>query len=268
MTAMFERSDGALLPTPFAQGPWGPDTVNGGAVGALLAWGVEQAGDMEGWHPARLTVDMVKMARLAPIEVSWVVRRQGRRIRLVDVEARQGEAVVALGRAVLVREADAPAGEVWTGAASMPAAPDGLEPFPDPASFWAFAGEEGAPGLDAWADPSTPSRTWARSIDELVEGEPMSGFVRAAMAGDISSPMSNWGTKALAFINVDYTLALTRVPHGDALGLATVDRVADAGVSAVVARLYDRQGVCGTVMATALANEVPMSVPEPDKVSD
>jgi hypothetical protein len=52
----------------------------------------------------------------------------------------------------------------------------------------------------------------------LVEGEPLTPFTRAALAGDVTSPLTHWGTNGLQFINADYTLTLSRLPEGPFIG--------------------------------------------------
>lgn len=259
-----------LEPTAHSRGPWGEDTMHGGAVGALLARGAERHAGETGWLPARLTCDLVKMPRMLPTEVRTQLRRDGRRIRLVDVEVWQEGALIALGRAVFVRETAAPSGRSWTNEVAMPPVPDFTPTTQVPASMWSYAGSDAVPtqGHESWADPTTPARTWFVDGRELVAGEPVSGFVRTALMADAVSPMSNWGEDGLDFINIDYTLALARVPTGEAIGLASVDRVSVAGASTSTGRVFDAGGAVGTVLTAALVNPAQVALPRPVRERD
>jgi hypothetical protein len=83
-----------LLPGPAAQGPWGP-TISGHVVGGILARALELESLGSGLVPARLTVDLLRPTAIAPVEVRTAVRRDGRRIRLVDAELIQHDVVVS-----------------------------------------------------------------------------------------------------------------------------------------------------------------------------
>lgn len=56
-------------------------------------------------------------------------------------------------------------------------------------------------------------------------------FIRAAMAVDVTSSMTNFSTAGLAFINADYTLALSRLPDGPYIGLAALSHTSADGIA-------------------------------------
>lgn len=62
------------------------------------------------------------------------------------------------------------------------------------------------------------------------------------MTAEVRSPLTNWGTAGVGFINVDLTLVLARLPQGLELGLEADNHISDAGVAVGTATLYDRQG--------------------------
>jgi hypothetical protein len=99
-----------------------------------------------------------------------------------------------------------------------------------------------------------PKFAWLRDLTPLVEGAPLTPFVRCAMAGDVASSLTLFGTDGLHYINADYTLALSRLPKGDLIGLAALTHSADAGVATGTATLFDEYGPIGSATATALAN--------------
>lgn len=74
------------------------------------------------------------------------------------------------------------------------------------------------------------------------------------MAGDITASIANWGSKALQFINADYTLTLTRLPEGDHIGLASLTHHSHDGVASGSAVLVDTAGPIGTGLSVAIAH--------------
>jgi hypothetical protein len=88
----------------------------------------------------------------------------------------------------------------------------------------------------------------------VVDDQPLTAFTRAAMAGDISASLANWGTRGLEFINADYTLTLSRLPVGSALGLASHSHYSHAGVATGSATLVDSRGPVGNCVAVDLAH--------------
>lgn len=55
---------------------------------------------------------------------------------------------------------------------------------------------------------------------DLVDGEELTPLLRAALAVDVTSSLTNFSTDGLAFINADYTLTLSRLPRGLYIGMA------------------------------------------------
>ena len=86
-----------------------------------------------------------------------------------------------------------------------------------------------------------------RDVKPLIDGEPLTPFIRAAMAGDMASSLTHYGTEGLQFINADYTLTLSRLPEGPYLGLAALTHYSHAGVGTGTATIVrpprpDRHG--------------------------
>jgi hypothetical protein len=256
--AYFVPDGDAFVPTTIARGPWGA-SISGNYVGGLLGYAIERdAGDPE-LQPARLTVDLLRPAAMAPLETRTTVVRQGRRLKLVHAELIQSATVVGRASALLLRRGEQPPGEVWTSSVGMPPLPA------DPAGpldavtmmVWAYGKDASAAGLSfdltEWRHDG-PKYVWLRDCSQLVEGQAMTPFVRAAMAGDVASSLTDYGTAGLHFINADYTVTLSRLPVGPDLGLAALTHSSHAGVATGSAAMFDSQGPVGTATATALAN--------------
>jgi hypothetical protein len=256
--AYFTRQGDAFVPAPIAKGPWG-QTVSGNFVGGLLAHAVAEAFDDPGFQPARFTVDLLRPVALEPVLAHCEAVREGKRLKLFHVKLSQTGTIVAQASALLLRRGEQPPGAVWSSTVTMPPLP----PEPDDpraeASMmvWAFGKrpELSGPSFDLteWGHDG-PKFVWLRDRVPLVEGHEVTPFVRVAMAGDVASSLTHYGTDGLCYINADYTLTLSRVPVGVAIGLAALTHHSVAGVATGTAAVFDADGPIGTATATALAN--------------
>jgi hypothetical protein len=259
LPAAFFVADGdVFVPTSIARGPWG-QTISGNFVGGMLGHVIERAAGDPDFQPARLTVDLLRPAALAPLRVDTTITRDGRRLRLVDAVMTQAETVVARSSALFLRRGAQPTDEVWTSPVTMPALPPTPDPVPDGLTVlvWTYGKNGDTPGpdfgLSGWQHAG-PKYIWVRDIRPLVDGEPLTPFTRAAMAGDMTSSLTHYGTGGLRFINADYTLTLSRLPEGPYIGLAALTHYSHAGVATGVATMVDQFGPIGSGVATALAN--------------
>lgn len=247
----FVRDENYFIPTRIARGGWGP-SLSGHVVGGLLAWAVEDAAQDAELQPARLTVDLPRPTALAPLEVHTQVRHDRRRLRLAEAVIIQDGAPVAQASALFLRRGAQPDGHVWSPPVQMP-------PIPlDEAYSTLFMRTYGW-GADVQnPDPDWPQGdgrkyTWIHETRPLIDDEPLTAFTRAAMAGDITASIANWGTNSLQFINVDYTLTLSRLPEGAHIGLASLTHHSHDGVASGSAQLVDAQGPIGTCVSVAIA---------------
>jgi hypothetical protein len=97
-------------------------------------------------------------------------------------------------------------------------------------------------------------QAWIRDRRQLVRGVELTPFVRAALAADLASPLANFGTEGLDYINADLTLHLGRLPEGEWIGTETAHRVAGNGVSMAVCTLHDHRGPIGASTVCAVRN--------------
>jgi hypothetical protein len=252
--------DGAdFTPTSIARGPWG-SFMSGVFVGGILGHAVERAvPDDPDLLPARLTVDLLRPAAMAPVRIRTAIVRRGRRLLLVEAEMTQSDTVVAKASGLFLRKGEQPRGTVWTSPVAMPplpAEPD--DPLDEaPMRIWTYGKRPDVAGrsvdLTEWQHDG-PKFVWVRHVKPLVDGEPTSAFTHAAMAGDVSSSLTHYGTDGLHFINADYTVTLSRLPEGPDIGLAALTHSSDGGVATGTAAMFDHRGLIGTAAATALSN--------------
>jgi hypothetical protein len=254
MSTSYFRTEGTgFVPGPEAAGPWSPDMLHGRLFGGLAARAIESEFVADGWRIARLTVDMFRPAGFELVEVETNEIRSGRRIRVADAVITVGGIEVASIRAVVLAEGTPPEGDIWQPESwdspspeSLPRieGPDGVDPDPT----WDIRVLEG--GIAS----SERSRIWTNDNGLLVDDEPMNPAVRAALSGDLVSPLAHGSDAGIGYINGDYTLAMARYPVGHWVGLDTTIHMASDGIAVGSATLYDTVGPFGTSTATALAN--------------
>ncbi len=261
MPEAFFTADGeSYVPAATTRGPWGA-TMGGQVVGSLMCWGIEQSGIDPDFQPARLTVDLSRPALLEPVQIQTSVQRDGRRVKLVDSTLMQNGKAVAHARALFLRRGEHPDGEVWSTAVDMPPPPKDSESSPANAPFlvWGYgATVEGTPGFPEgeWQHCHSQKFAWTRIFRPIVDGYPLTPFNRLAFIGDITSPLTHWGTGGLRFINVDYTVTASRLPNGEYLGLAAQSHHGADGVATGTAVLFDQHGPIGTTSALALSQPI------------
>jgi acyl-coenzyme A thioesterase PaaI-like protein len=249
----FGRDGSRYVPTAIARGGWGP-SMSGHVVGGILAAALEAAVDDPELQPARLTVDLPAPARLEPFEVHTRVQHDRRRLRLVEANLIQHGEPVARASALFLRRGPQPDGTVWSQPVQMPPLPTEFD-GENPTLFlrtYGWGGKLQNPDPD-W-DTSGPKYTWLHETRPLLEDEPLSAFTRTALCADVTAAIANWGSEALQFINVDYTLTLSRLPEGEHIGLAALTHYSDDGVANGSAVVLDRKGPVGTAVAVSIAH--------------
>ena len=250
----FFVTDGdTFVPNDIAQGGWGP-TLGGQVVGGLLARSVEQKRADPELNPARFTVDILRRVATAPVQVHADVVRTGRRMQAIDARLIQGGELVARASTLLLRRAGQPRDLPWTTTISMPPVPQ--EPAQFDGSVPMFITPYGGDTSDytfPWQHDG-PRFAWLREIRPLVDDEPLTPFVRAAMAVDVTASLTGFSKSGLGFINADYTLTLCRLPVGPYVGLGGLTHYSADGIAVGSASLFDAHGPIGSSLTTAAAN--------------
>ena len=253
----FTRDRDALMPTAVANGPWDPKSMHGRVVIGLLAHAIEERHGCADFVPARLTVDMFRLPNIAtPVEVKTKSIRDGLRIRVIEADFHTGGVPMARASCQLLRRTENPPGNVWS-----PPNWDVPRPADIPAPTDARLGMHGKwmtrPIIGSMGTLG-PRRLWMSEVRDLVEGIPISPFVRVALAADFASPFANAGDDGLGFINSDATLYLHRLPVTQWVGLEVVNHHATDGIAIGECWLHDEEGAIGTSSVAALAQRKPM----------
>jgi hypothetical protein len=256
-----DRVHDAYIPTPAANGPWDPKSLHGRVIIGLLAFVIEARHGTDDFVPARLTVDMFRLPGFAPVEVKTRLVRNGMRIRVIEAEFFSGGVSMARASCQLLRKTQNPEGRVWTPPNWEVPAPSEIPVPTDPRlgmnGKWTIRPITGAMGTVG------RRRLWMSEVRDLVEGTPLTPFVRVAVAADFASPFANAGERGLGYINSDVTLYLHRLPATPWIGFDVVNHHATDGIAIGECCLYDERGPIGTSTVAALAQRKPMAKPPP-----
>jgi hypothetical protein len=177
---------------------------------------------------------------------------------LVDAAIIQHGRVASRASGLFLRRGADPDGQVWSPDVAMPPVPPPPAVIPPgvPMLVWSYGPDLNNPppgvGADEWEQSHAQKFAWVKEIRPLITGETVTPFTRVAMASEVTSSMTHWGTTGLRYINADYTLTLTRLPVGLYIGLAANAQFSAAGVASGTATIFDEQGPIGTGVAVAL----------------
>ncbi|MGU3499291.1 acyl-CoA thioesterase domain-containing protein [Mycobacterium sp. C31M] len=238
-----------FVPTAYAQSHWGPDHLNGPALVGLAGRALEtEFGDPE-FLPARLTVDLFKAARGVPTVAKLALIRDGRRVRNAECELVQDGVTVVRATLVQYRLSVPPRGEEWVGTPTFE-----LPERRDEERGIAIGSDEiGWTGTIAEHQNASRKRMMNRTID-VVDGARNSPFVRAVMAAEGTSLVTNLGTAGVGYINGDLTVALARLPRDEWIGVQADSHWAVDGIAVGTSTLFDHEGPFGSGTVTAISN--------------
>ncbi len=239
-TPRFTSVDGALAPDPSSHAPWSTDMLHGRLIGGLAARAIEADLVDTGLQIARLTVDLFRPAGMVPVTVTTETIRRGKRIQLIDAIVRSDGHEVARVTGLALAPSATPPGNIWQPEPGAWPAPSSL-PIQDggPDAGWEFRGVEGGFAT------GQRSRVWTNETRGLVDDEPLSPAVRAAVSGDLACPLANSSDDGLHYINADYTLTMGRLPVGDWIGIEVIQQIAADGISLASCTYVDTGGPFG-----------------------
>jgi acyl-CoA thioesterase len=241
--------DGGFMPSSFAQSHWGDDHLNGPAVVGLAARALEHCCGDDDFLPTRLTVDLFRAARAVLTTVDVRLVRDGRRVRNAECDVLQDGRAVARATLVQYRRSSAPPGRQWTQAVDFPA-----PPVPDDSMLPYVGSDEGGWARSPAAHQNASRKRFFNNGIDAVAGEASSPFVQAVMLAEATSLVTNLGTRGIGYINGDLTVALSRLPVDEWIGIQGDSHWASDGIAVGTATLFDREGPFGSGMTTAVAN--------------
>jgi hypothetical protein len=233
----------------FTRGPWSPDLLHGGAVGALFAETAQEVMVPDG-EPVRLTVDLLKPVPLRPMTVSTDVVRTGRRLQLVDTSLRFEGSLGARASLLVLRRSPLEAEGLNPPMAPPDDSPDDASEAwsrdPEAESF--VGGGQDFRFLHRGAQLGHGIAWFRLRRDVFDDGVRPSPLARAAAASDVGGAVSarrGEGMADVSFINADISIHLARQPVGEWIRLQSTSTWESTGVGAVASELSDAGGPFG-----------------------
>jgi hypothetical protein len=262
--ALFVEDGASLVPTPYAVGPWRPDTLHGSAVAALFG-SVLDLGDAT---VARVTVDILSGLRLEPLSLSVSEEEGGRRVRRRTAVLHGPNRLVARATALYISNSPESAGAFESAVArkaddvvpdSAVPPPQPLAPLPDSRAGW--------PGFESRAMALHTARSeqgemlgWFRLLVPALSSHPVSGLPAVLAAADYTSGATYMvlSLKRWTFMSTDLTLNLVRPPVGDWVGLTAGPAfVGQTGVGLAAGVLHDEAGTFARCSQTQFIQPLP-----------
>jgi hypothetical protein len=251
--ALFIPDGASFVPTELTRGGWTDDSQHGSPPAGLLGRAIELTPTAVPMQVVRLTIDLFRAVPLKPLRVSTEVRRDGRRIQVVDAYLHAGD--VELGRASALKirtgNVELPAGQhtEWV----RPPQPEDIDVLE-----WDTYGDRSMlrfhydaveiRSVDASFISTRPGLSWFRLLYPLVAGEEPTPFVRLATLSDLA----NGNSQALdpwhyLYINPDTTLYCHRLPVGEWVGMHSGAVQQQTGIGMTDSWVFDQEGAVGRI---------------------
>jgi hypothetical protein len=229
--------------------------LHGRLLGGLAARALEAEHGGPGRRAARLTVDLFRPSAMAPVQIETRVVRSGRKITLADATATCDGHEVGRVTGLFLAEGHEPPGQIWRPERSVWPDP---ETVPAPEALDGPAADAQQAGwlirtVDGGMGTGDRTRLWTNDTAPLVDDEPMSPLVRAAVSGDIACPIANSSSEGIHYINADYTMYLARYPVGPWVGLEVAQQVDSTGISIASATMVDAEGPFATSSGSSIS---------------
>ncbi|MCA8920740.1 MAG: thioesterase family protein [Planctomycetes bacterium] len=254
MPAFYERLDAERFhATEHTRGPWSDAHQHGGPPAALCAEALLDEGP---FRLAQLSVDFLRPVPLGPLRraVEWLQRGRTRARARVTLFA--GDTPVAEAHATLLLSAPL----------ARPAAPTLVDPLPEASAPWRFdfftaevgyhTAMEGRLARGTWG--AGPVAAWLRMTLPLIDDEPVAPALRAIAAADAAHGVAPClAISDYTLINPTLTVVLDRDPLDDWILLDAESQAQATGIGHMAARLWDRRGLLGRVVAPLIVSPRP-----------
>lgn len=255
------RDGDAYVGTMLTQGGWDPNGANGGTVLALLGQLLDEVPSLVPMTLSRLTVDLVHAVPLGrPIHVTSSIRRQGKKIQVVELALLVDDVEHVRATALRLRDADVRDQPVPPSTTDARPADELLGP--DEALQMRDISINRPGFLKAIdlrrARTRDGSRIgcWLRLDVPVIAGEPISPTARCTVGMDYANlvgldmtPM----TAVVTMINPDVSAHLLRPPVGEWVAVTGDTRFQPSlGRGISCAELSDEQGVFGVASVSQL----------------
>ena len=253
---LFHLDGDWFVPSDFTRGPWRADAMHGGPPGALVAWGIDRE-LADGELVARISIDLIAPVPIEPLRVNVERAPVSRRVTHLSVELATRSAAVCRAHAVVLRGDALPPpawSPPWDAAVPGPDLRVDLGPgFHGASPVFHRGAVEHRVTHGSISGPG-PCVSWVSLTRPVVAARPtppLCGLLGVADFGSaIAQPLGN--DQPVSLINVDVSLALSRLPVGEWFRLDAADLVGDAGVALAVTQLADAHGPIGILHQSQL----------------
>jgi hypothetical protein len=230
-----------------AAGHWHPEVQHGAAPAALIAWAAERFTTDVPMRVARLSLDLCRPVPVAPLTLRTALVRSGKKSQVANIDLLANGTEVVRATVLRVRVADPPQPDsVALPALDLPPPESSHDIASEDRIKCAFLEGMSAKLASGPESGSGPASMWLRANQAIVEGDPISAVMRAAIAADfcnvVSSPLD---LKHWSFIGADMTLSLARPPAGEWILVNAETLLGGDGGGVAMARLADRNGYFG-----------------------
>jgi len=258
LESIYVRDGAYFVPTALAHGPWHADSQHGSAVSGLIAHTIDALPSEKPMQLTRLTVDLIHAAPMVKLSVQIARTHGGKSVEGLEVQVWGGDVLCARAHALRTRISELAVDESWSSASERYAL-DETAHVPLPSSSGpAFHDALHLSPVRGFAVPAM----WVRMLKPLVQGEPVSQSVRAAVAVDwvyACVSLKQWTddrarmeTRPFVAINADNHMVLMRAPQGEWIGIDTRAHYGSIGAGLASANLFDARGVFGVATQTLL----------------
>jgi hypothetical protein len=254
MEAIYRLEGARAHTSKFAGGPWNHAMQHGSAPASLIAYTAEHMPTLAPMRVARITIDLMRPVPIATLDIETEIVREGRKIQLSSIRLLANGTEVVRATALRIRREER---TLPSPASTPPHDMRGPEMLRDPMT----AGMGRTPFLSAISmriargsfQLPGPAAVWYRAVRPIVEGEPISSLMRAAIAADFCNGTSSvLDFRQWTFINGDLTLSLAREPVGEWILLDAETWAGPDSIGIAAARLADRDGYFGRAVQSVL----------------
>ena len=257
--ALFVRDGEHLVPTEASRGPWTPDALHGGPVGALLAGAAERVPVEQPMQPCRFTIELLRPVPLAPLRVTTELVRPGRKVQLVEATLHHEDRALARATLLRIRTAALPVPEGLPDV--VPPPPTAGQPRPsfsdDDLTGFHNTGVEHSFVLGHLRERG-PATDWIRLAVPVLGDEDPSPFQRVVAAADFGNGVSGIVDPAqVTFVNPDLTVYVHRLPAGEWICLEATTFAGPDGIAIAESALYDEQGRIGCAAQSLVLDRRP-----------
>ncbi len=260
---LFHTDGDRYVPTELTRSPWGPDSLHGGPVAALLA-GLAERHELDvPVHLARTTFEILRPVPFEPLSAAVRTVRPGKKVQLIESVLTVAATEVEVCRAVTLR--------IRTSDVELPRSPvpDPPPPMPDTAPVGVASGAYRSFHKDGvemrWVqgrfEDEGPAVVWIRLPGPVVDDEPPSAVQRVMAAADFGNGVSRELPFATAgggylFINPDLTVYLHRPPVGEWICLDARTHLSAVGTGLAESALSDDHGRVGRSVQSLLVDRL------------